>query len=380
MPNETSDTMTTTMPPSQQKSTKLRIGWIMPPFVRELPVDAVDDEAAATQLYELVTDLLPNHPQDHQYRFALGLSAQLEPMVEADVIYAGLCPLEVEGRPSLSTMVVSQVVHDGADESEALRKTRETLERKYPDDDWEPVELNCGPALIRVGTSSYIISAEWSASGRELPVTQSQMQAYIPLPGTAEMLIFELSSQEGEDWDLHAELFREILNTVDWGTDQEIADYRAMRSAPSVSAPADPDEAVKKALYLHSSRLLDAIALRGRVGGQDPVAVITCADCWAEGLRTPCSAKHVWHIDLVPAGELPGALSRVAAEFSANGWESETTEAGDTVHAREVDTSGNRVGHSFTLSLDATAVRLTAEVASPCTRSTGTTPTGSVFG
>ncbi|UJB44291.1 hypothetical protein [Streptomyces sp. A1-5] len=380
MSDDASDSMTTVMPPHQQKSTKLRIGWIMPPFVRELPVDAIDDEVAATQLYELVTDLLPNHPQDHQYRFALGLSAQLEPMVEANVIYAGLCPLEVEGRPSLSTIVVSQVVHDGADESEALRKTREILERKYPDDDWESVELSCGPALIRVGMSSYVISAEWSASGRELPVTQSQMQAYIPLPGTTEMLIFELSSQAGEDWDLHAELFREVLNTVDWGTDQEVADYRAMRSAPSASASTEPDEAVKKALYWHSSRLLDAIALRGRVGGHDPVATITCADCWAKSLRTPCSAKHVWHIDLVPAGELRGALSRVSAEFSASGWESETTEAGGTLRAWAVDASGNRAGHSFTLSVDASAVRLTAEVTSPCTRSTGAAPTGSIFG
>ncbi|MFJ9618872.1 hypothetical protein [Streptomyces noursei] len=380
MSNDAGDSMTTAMPPQQQKPTKLRIGWIMPPFVRELPVDAMDDEAAATQLYELVTDLLPHHPQDYQYRFALGLSAQLEPMVEANVIYAGLCPLEVEGRPSLSTIVVSQVVHDGADESEALRKTRETLERKYPEDDWESVELSCGPALVRIGMSSYVISAEWSASGRELPVTQSQMQAYIPLPGTAEMLIFELSSQAGEDWDLHAELFREILNTVDWGTDQEIADYRAMRTAPSASATIEPDEAVKKALYWHSSRLLDVIALRGRVGGQDPVATITCAECWAKGLRTPCSAKHVWHIDLVPVGELRGALSRVTAEFSASGWESEPTEAGHTVRAWEVDTSGNRMGHSFTLSLDETAVRLAAEVASPCARSAGAAPTDSAFG
>ncbi|MFK0293894.1 hypothetical protein ACIQU6_25970 [Streptomyces sp. NPDC090442] len=380
MPNDAGDTTTRTTTPQQRQATKLHIGWIMPPFVRELPVNAVDDEAAATQLHALVTDLLPDHPAEYQYRFALGLSAQLEPMAEADVIYAGLCPLEVDERPGLSTLVVSQVAHDAENETAALRKTRETLERKYPDDDFQSVELTCGTALLRVGTSSYVISAEWSVSGRELPVSQSQMQGYIPLPGTAEMLIFELTSQAGEDWDLHVELFREILNTVDWGTDLEIADYRTMRSAPSVPASVEPAEAVKKALYRCSSRLLDAVALRGRVGGPDSLAAITCEGCWGKGLRTPCSAKHVWHIDLVPGSALPAALSRVVAAFSDNGWESERGETGDAVRAWEVDISGNRLGHSFVLAVDVAAGRLTAEVASPCDRAVDAEPTGSVFG
>ncbi|GAA3163264.1 MULTISPECIES: hypothetical protein [Streptomyces] len=379
MPNGPGDSMSAAATPQQQKASKLHIGWIMPPFVRELPVDATDDEAAATQLYELVTGLMPNHPPELQYRFALGLSAQLELMVEANVIYAGLCPLEFEGDPGLSTIVVSQVEHDGENEAAVLQATRETLERKYPDDEWDSVELNCGPALLRSGISSFVISAEWSASGREIPVTQSQMQAYIPLPDTSEMLIFEITSQAGEHWGLHAELFREILNTVDWGTGQEIADYRAMRSSP-VSASAEPDEAVQKALYWHSSRLLDAAAVRGRVGGASPVATTTCTDCWAKGLRTPCSAKHLWSIDFVPVVELSGAISRVVEKFSVNGWEAEAGEAEETMRAWEVDASGKRVGHSFRISVDMGTGRIEAEVTSPCSRSLHSAPTDSAFG
>lgn len=107
----------------------------------------------------------------------------------------------MEGRPSLSTIVVSQLEHDSEDEAELLRRTQEILERKYPSDDCRTVELTCGPARTRVGTSRFLIDAEWSASGSEL-------------------LGFELSSQASEEWGLHAELFGEILNTVDWGTDQ----------------------------------------------------------------------------------------------------------------------------------------------------------------
>ncbi len=295
------------------------------------------------------------------------------------MIYAGLCPLEFEGNPGLSAIVVSQVEHDAENEAAVLQTTRETLERKYPDDEWDSVELNCGTALLRSGISSFVISAEWSASGREIPVTQSQMQAYIPLPDTSEMLIFEITSQAGEHWGLHVELFREILNTVDWGTDQEVADYRAMRSSP-LSASVEPDESVQKALYWHSSRLLDAAAVRGRVEGASPVATTTCADCWAKGLRTPCSAKHPWSIDLVPVDELSGALSRVAEKFSVNGWKSEAGEAEGVLCAWEVDASGERVGHSLSLSVDIGAGRIEAEVASPCNRSVHSSPTDSAFG
>lgn len=379
MPNDAGDATAGT-PTLRDRASGLRIGWIMPPFLRELPVDAINDEAAADQLYALVTELLPDHPPEYQYRFALGLSAQLEPMAAANVIYAGLCPLEVEGRPSMSTIVVSQLEHDGEDEAELLRTTRELLERKYPDDDCRAVELTCGPALTRSGTSRFVINAEWSATGNEQPVVLTQLQAYIPLPGTAEMLVFELSSQASEDWNLHAEVFGEILNTVDWGTDQEVEDYRAMKGGRSTgaSAAAAPDESVKKGLYWHSSRLLDAIALRGRMGEQEPVGATTCQDCWTKGLRTPCLATHRWHIDLPADDDLPGALSRVTAASSTNGWESETTATGITVRGWEIDTPGKRVGHSFTVSIDISARRIAAEVTSPCTRASA--PADSLFG
>ncbi|MGI5258271.1 hypothetical protein [Streptomyces angustmyceticus] len=379
MSNDAGDA-TANAPSVQQRASGLRIGWIMPPFLHELPVNAVDDEAAADQLYALVTELLPSHPPEYQYRFALGLSAQLEPMVAANVIYAGLCPLEVEGRPSLSTIVVSQMEHDSEDEAELLRTTRELLERKYPDDDCRAVELTCGPALTRTGTSRFVINAEWSASGHEQPVVLTQMQAYIPLPGTAEMLVFELSSQASEDWGLHAEVFGEILNTLDWGTNQEVEDYRTMQGGvmAGASATAEPDESAKKGLYWHSSRLLDAMALRGRMGRQEPVGATTCQDCWTKGLRTPCVATHHWHIDLPSADDLPGALSRVTVTSSTNGWESETTDAGSTVRGWEIDMAGERVGHSFTVSIDMSARRIAAEVTSPCTRASA--PADSLFG
>jgi hypothetical protein len=240
----------------------------------------------------------------------------------------------------------------------------------------------CGPALTRIGTSRLVINAEWSPSGYELPVVLTQKQAYIPLPGTAEMLVFELSSQESEDWGLHAEVFGEILNTVDWGTDQEVEDYRAMQGGGSAGASAtvEPDRSVKEGLYWHSSRLLDAIALRGRMGGQEPVGATTCQVCWTKGLRTPCSATHHWHISLLTASDLPGALSRVRAASSANGWESGTDDTGSTIRGWEINAAGERVGHSFTVSIDVSEGKVAAEVTSPCSRSVHAAPADSAFG
>ncbi|GCD42137.1 hypothetical protein [Streptomyces paromomycinus] len=379
MPNGAGDA-TADAPSPERESSRLHIGWIMPPFVHELPVNAVDDEAAADQLYALATELLPHHPPEYQYRFALGLSAQLEPMAAANVIYAGLCPLEVEGRPSLSTIVVSQLEHDSTDEAELLRQTRELLERKYPDDDCQAVELTCGPALTRIGTSRFVVDAEWSASGEELPAVLTQMQAYIPLPGTAEMLVMELSSQAGETWGLHAEVFSAILNTVDWGTDQEVEDYRAMQGGGSADmlALVEPDESVKKNLYWHSSRLVDAVALRGRVGGGE-VASLTCAECWAKGLRSACSARHTWYIGEVRSSDLTCALPRVVEAFASQGWRTDDASTGERVELRAGNETPERsVGHAFTAAVDVKAGRFTAAVTTPCSRASA--PGDSLFG
>ncbi|QIK08358.1 hypothetical protein G7Z12_22335 [Streptomyces sp. ID38640] len=379
MSNDAGD-VTADAPSLKSKTSRLHIGWIIPPFIHELPVNAVDDEAAADQLYSLVTELLPHHPPEYQYRFTLGLSAQLEPMAAANVTYAGLCPLEVEGRPSLSTIVVSQMEHDSEDEAELLRKTRELLERKYPDDDCQTVELTCGPALTRIGTSRLVINAEWSASGNELPVVLTQMQAYIPLPSTAEMLVFELSSQASEDWGLHAEVFGEILNTVDWGTEQEVEDYRAMQGGGSAGASATvaTDESVKKALYWHSSRLVDAVALHGSMGGGD-VASLTCAECWAKGLRSACSARHSWYIGEVTSGDLTRALPRVIESFASQGWRTGGESTGERVRLRAGDEAPEQsAGYAFTASVDIESGTFTAEVTAPCTRAAA--PADSLFG
>ncbi|MGP8301312.1 hypothetical protein ACTPOK_25980 [Streptomyces inhibens] len=367
---------TVTAAPPAPRRTRLNIGWVMPPFVRELPVDAPDYETGAEQLYTLVTDLMAGRSDEERFRFALALGSQMDLMLEANVIYAGLCLLEVEGRPSGSTIIVSQIEHESDDDEELLRTTQQTLERTHPDDAYQRVELPCGPALSRIGASGFIISAQWSPTGQEVAVQQSQIQVYIPLPGTGEMLIFALDSPSSEDWELHSELFAEILKTIDWGTDQEVEDYRAMRqSAPATVEPAD---GVKQELYWHSSRLMDAVALHGSMGGGE-ITSVTCAPCWAKGLRSACSARHGWYIGDVTSDDLMGALPRVVESFASQGWRTDGESTGERVRVWAGDEAPERsVGHAFTASVDTGAGTFTAEVTAPCIRASATTD--SLFG
>lgn len=372
------DNGTTAVPAPHRQPSALHIGWIMPPFVRELPVGAPDAASAARDLYTLATEFLPNHSAEDQYLFALGLGAQLEPMAEADVIYAGLCFLETEGGRSASTIVVSQVRHESNDEEELLNSAREALERKHPDDDYQRVELPCGPALTRVGAAGFTIAAEFSPTGKDLPFLLSQIRVYIPLPGTDEMLIFGLDSPSQEAWDLHSELFAEVLKTVDWGTDQEIEDYRAMSQRTPVAA-VEPDEEVRRDVHWHSSRLLEAVALRGHTTGGQEINSVTCTSCWGKGLRSPCSARHSWRVTGVAADDLPAALSRITSVVSAHGWRAATTDNGDGLRAWATDTAEQRsAGYSFTVSVDSAAGVFSAEVTSPCGRTSAASD--SVFG
>ncbi|MEU5209470.1 hypothetical protein [Streptomyces sp. NPDC020742] len=367
----------TSAPTPVRRSSQLRIGWIMPEFVRELPVNSTDTDEVVESLHALATDLLPDHSADDQFRFALGVGAQLEAMEEANVIYAGLCFLEVEGRPTVSTIMASQVEHDGEDEASALRTVQEVLERKHPEDDLQSVELPCGPALARVGGSSFALASEVSPTGQEELVAQSEIQVFVPLPNTAEMLIFELASPSPEGWELHSELFAEILKTIDWCTDQEIEDYRAM--SQSTPTAVEPAEGVKQELYWHSSRLMDSVALRGRMGGGD-VASLTCAACWAKGLRSACSAQHSWYIGEVSVGDLARALPRVVEWFTSQGWSADGASTGERVSLLAGDEAAQRsAGHSFTVSVNAEAGTFTAEVIAPCTR-TSSAANDSLFG
>ncbi|MGW7572583.1 hypothetical protein [Streptomyces sp. NPDC054765] len=135
---------------------------------------------------------------------------------------------------------------------------------------------------------------------------------------------------------------------------------------------------MKQALYWHSSRLMDAVALHGSMGGGQ-VTSVTCAQCWAKGLRSACSARHGWHIGSVTTGDLSRALPRAVASFASRGWQTETESTGERIRVwAGDDVPAQSAGYAFTASADTEAGRFTAEVTAPCTRASA--PADSLFG
>ncbi|MCL8016841.1 hypothetical protein [Streptomyces sp. AS02] len=370
--------VTTATAGSQAPNSKFHVGWIMPPFFHELPVDAEELDEAGDRLGELVTTILANGSEDDQitmFVLYLEITAQLQ---EAGAEYAGFCLMDMDGRPSTATVAVYRMPLENTKADDVLSETFSTLQRAYPDDDVKISSLPSGrgdsQAVVRIGGAPFTISAEASPTGQPLEVPRGQIQVYVPLPGDTDMLVFELSTPCMEDWDLYSELFATIVRTLDWASEEEAEMAAALSQAEPV-LDVTPDPAVVQELYAHSSRVLDSLAVRGRMDEGNVVSAITCPDCWTKGLRSACTARHHWQVDDVDDALLAAAVDRLGEAFQSQGWLKLSGTPGQSVSLAAAGGSGHQV--------DATLVvgrrRLVIEVVAPCTR-TVSGPGDSVFG
>ncbi|MBH1932824.1 hypothetical protein I5Q34_00685 [Streptomyces sp. AV19] len=139
----------------------------------------------------------------------------------------------------------------------------------------------------------------------------------------------------------------------------ECLDILAVPGAPR------PDEALVRELYAHSSRILDALALRRRVGRADDVASVVCPECRPWGFtESACAVAHQWFIDRVRDAALPEALLRLGAWFEADGWVPFDDAEGSLVLAAARSTERYRAG----VAMVPGERRLLVRVISPCTR------------
>lgn len=354
--------------PGVPPSSNLRAGWLMPPFFHELPLDAPDADTAAERLYTIATTVLPDHSTDDQYAFALLLAAQVEPMAEGNVISAGMCFLEAEGKPTASTVQVAQLPHESQD-NEIIATLLETLRGAYPRDEVEETSLPCGPAVTRIGPAPFAV--ENTETGEVQPVHRNVIQTYVPMPGTSEMLLFELGVFSAEGWDLHSEVFAEILKTIDWASDEEVreAQLLATQSGAQASTETDFDEGVKAELRALSEQLENACADAGQAHltrEDERLSGVTCPDCWAKGLRSACVARYAWRADGTSAETVCTVLPDAATRFEGLGWQVEG------LHSQERLVLCNDT-HTIVMSTVPTAgSSIHVEVTSPCTRLSNT--------
>ncbi|MFI1963520.1 hypothetical protein ACH429_05165 [Streptomyces pathocidini] len=357
-----------------QETRRLHVGWIIPPFFHEIPVDVEDADAAAERLYDVVKEVLAHGTEDEQLRMFLIYATLVGELRDAGAVYAGFCAMDMGGRPSTATVAVYRIPLQGITADQVLAETYAGLRRAHPDDDIQVSDLPCGKGVVRIGGAPFTLAAEVSPTGEPVEVPRGQIQVYVPLPNDADLLVFELSTPSMEDWDFYSEIFAEIVRTLDWGTDEEVEMATVLSQAPSIPDVA-PDPAVVQELYACSSRVLDSLAVRGRMDQGNQVSAVTCPDCWSKGLRSACAVRHQWQVEEVEDEVLAAALGRLDGQLQAGGWFKLAETEGRSVALAADGGSGPRVSAA----LIPGQRRLVVEVTAPCTRTVRGTG-DSVFG
>jgi hypothetical protein len=371
------ESLTTAAAPDTEKP-GLHVGWVIPPFFHELPVESDDVDEAGEQLYETVRKVLPGGTDEDRFRMFVTYAGIIDDLRNAGAVYAGFCNLDFDGRPSTATVAVYRMpLHDISAE-DVLSESLTALQRAYPDDDVRISNLPSGKgdsqAVVRIGQATFTLAAEASPTGEPLEVPRGQIQVYIPLPNDADLLAFELSTPCLEDWDFYSELFATIVRTLDWATEEQAQMEAALSRAQPVPDIA-PDPAVVQELYSLSSRVLDGLGVRGRMDEGHTVSSVTCGDCWSKGLMSVCTARHLWQIDDVPDEQLAVAVGRLDATFQSQGWLKLSGTPGENVSLA----ADSGAAHRVNVTLIHGRQRLVVEIVAPCTR-TVRGPGDSAFG
>ncbi|NLU71145.1 hypothetical protein HCC61_00225 [Streptomyces sp. HNM0575] len=351
---------------------RLRVGWIMPPFFLDLPVQATDADDVARRVHSLATEILADRSTEEQYRFARMLLGETGQLMDAQAEYAGLCFLDQDGRTSMATVIANRIPQESGTPEEICALTVTTLRGTYPEDDVQAVQLPKGDAAIRVGSSPFLLPADAAPDGQSHVIPRNLIQAYVPLPGEPEMLVFEMSTTSLEDWDLYSEMFAEILKTLDWTTDQEVekAATLAQQSSFQRAGNEGHDESARRQLTRISARLLDTLAVANGLSGLAPEAErlsdTTCSNCSAKGHRSPCETTHEWQVSGEAEEDLATSLAETASRFAELGWQVEELGAPTVL---TLGKGTHRIVVSTALNTDN---GLHAEVTALCTRMSST--------
>lgn len=367
---------------------ELHVGWLMPTFFHPLPVDVEDHGEVPDLLVELARTVLADHSSDEQHFFAQVMLRHTAQLIDAKAEYAGMCFVEHDGEPTMATVIANRVPSLGETVEDAAEAIKNALKRRYIRDDirTEVLPLDNTPAVTRIGGIEVSIPAELSPDGEGQTLTQGVVQTYVPLPGQGETLVLELNTPSRNAWDMYREMFTAIVETLDWATDEQLAEEREVEritglfSASETSTqtprpqPEPVDEDVVRALRRCSSLVLDAVGIRGPIREEaDELASVACAACRRKGLTSGCTARHHWEMTQLPPETLQLMLTAARAYLTRKG----VSEDEGTSERRAVFTvpgdSVSAQGYTVTLTTDTGQRLLLVDVATSCQRGTSTT-------
>ncbi|SCK30958.1 hypothetical protein [Streptomyces sp. WMMB 322] len=376
--------------PATGSRTELHVGWLMPAFFHPLPVDATEPDELADRIVDLARKVMADRSTDEQHFFAQMMLRQTARLIEAEAEYAGICFVEHEGEPTMATVLVNRVPSLGGTVEEAAEATESLLKRRYRQDDVRTgaLPLESTPAVTRVGGLEVSVPPELSPDGQPQTLRQGVIQTYVPLPGQGETMVFELNSPSAGAWDMYAEMFDAILGTLDWATDEDLAEQRELERTAGTPAHPEPHEQVSQpepvtvaqelaeAVRHRSSLVLDAVGMRGPVREEsDDLTPAACPPCRSRGLTSGCTVRHHWEMVQLAPATLREMLAAARAHLIGNGFTEDAVAEGHAVFTGPGD-SVSAQGYTASLTADAEQGRLLVDVATVCTRGTATSLVG----
>ncbi|MFI6844139.1 hypothetical protein OG535_32495 [Kitasatospora sp. NBC_00085] len=197
-------------------------------------VQGVDPATAAAaaeltaHLAEVAEELFSGTGPEPRRDFAVVAASLADAFTASGTVYAGVCAVETDGRPSDATLVVSLAQHPLpitglATELATVRRHAEV---------WT-VLLPAGPAAVLVEGRSVPVPGPLAADGRRRWTVTAVVEAFVPLPDGVSVLCVQLTTGQQQDWELYTEVFAELLTSVQFGWDG----VAGKLTAPAVPAP-----------------------------------------------------------------------------------------------------------------------------------------------
>jgi hypothetical protein len=379
--------------PTAEGRSELHVGWLMPAFFLPLPVDATEPDELADRIVELATKVLADRSTDEQHFFAQMMLRQTAQLIEAEAEYAGMCFVEHEGQPTMATLLVNRVPSLGGTVEEAADATESLLKRRYAHDDvgTGALPLDSTPAVTRVGALEVTVPPELSPDGQPQTLPQGVIQTYVPLPGQGETMVFELNSPSRDAWAMYVEMFDAILGTLDWATDEDLAEQQELERIAGIPAQRQPheqapqpepepvDREMAEAVRHRSSLILGAVGMRGPMREEaDHLASVACTSCHSKGLTSGCTLRHHWEMAQLAPRMLQEVLAAARSHLIGNSWTEDAVAEGHAVFTGPGDSTSAQ-GYTASLTADTEQNRLLVDVATVCTRGT-VTSTADDFG
>ncbi|MFF2618722.1 hypothetical protein [Kitasatospora sp. NPDC058046] len=205
--------------PDPAEDAPLQIRFIVPPAFHQVPVFGTEEQVAE-ELWEMVCEVLASRSEEDRAAWAMTLAGLIPSMAEAGVIHAGMCLVDVDGRPSMATITASLCPLEGTDYPGAVDFLLTRLALSRPEAEVTAVELPAGRAVAVIdAVATTVDDGSTPLDGLAVPLvdgvlTTSVIQVHLPLPNESQLLSLELSTPCPEDWVLYSELFADVVRSI----------------------------------------------------------------------------------------------------------------------------------------------------------------------